>query len=196
LSTVPALTTYGHSWVQGAGATSPQRRLAQRAARGLGLRLDNRGVGGSLSTQTAELVARGVPPASAAYLVMTGLNDVRLHGDSARAMGELRDSLDRILDALRAASPAAPIAVVEQPHLLDYTLHPPHDRGSDALVDRGNSVLREVAGRHPGAVVVSVHRWDRLRMLADDTAHPNDDGHAEVARAVVPALHAVLAARS
>ncbi len=193
---MPALTTYGHSWVQGAGASGPQRRLVNRAARGLGLQVDNRGVGGSLSIQTAELVARDVPPASSAYLVMTGLNDVRLYGESAGAMGELRDALDSILGALRAASRAAPVAVVEQPYLLDYTSHPPHDHGSDELVDRCNAVLRVVAGRHRGTVVVPVHRWDRLGMLADDAVHPNDDGHAEVADAVVVALRGVLAGRS
>ncbi|WP_219416769.1 SGNH/GDSL hydrolase family protein [Pseudonocardia nigra] len=186
------LTAYGHSWVQGAGASAPHRRLVDLTACSLGLLPDSRGVGGTLSTQTAELVRRVAPPPSAAYLVMTGLNDIRLRGDSRRALHEYGSALDAVLGAVALASPAAVVAVVEQPHLLDYSGHAPHDRGTDGLVDRGNDALREVVARHAGAVAVHAEGWDRHTMLDEDTVHPNDAGHAAVAQAVAAALKALL----
>ncbi len=178
------LTAYGHSWVRGSGATAPERGFVDLVARSFDLWVDNRGVSGTLSTQTAELVCRAAPPFSAAYLVMTGLNDSRLHGGSPRALGEYGSALDAILRALLLASPEATIAVVEQPRLLDYSGYAPHDRGTDELVDRFNDVLRQVVARSDRAVAVPVDGWDVSAMLDVDTVHPNDMGHAEIARAV------------
>lgn len=187
------LTAYGHSWVQGTGASGPDRRLVTITARALGLEADNRGVSGTLSTQTAALVREQPPPRSAAFLVLTGLNDVRLYGDVPAGYGA---ALDAVLRAIALASPGAPVTVVEQPHLLDYAGHVPHDRGSNGLVDRANGVLREVATGFDAAVTVRVTGWEPHTMVAEDGVHPNDAGHAEVARAVAATLTRLVPARS
>lgn len=182
------LTAYGHSWIDGDGASDPSRCLVRLAASALGLEADNRGVGGSRSTATAQLVVARPPAGSRVVLVMTGLNDVRLHGRAALA--PYADAIDTILTTVRRAVPEALVVTVEQPRLVDYSRHAPHDRGSDDLVDALNATLRTVAGAHPGVLVVPVPGWDRETMLAPDTVHPDDAGHAYLAAAVVEAVRA------
>ena len=182
------LTAYGHSWVQGDGASTSATRMVDVAARALGLDADNRGVGGTLSTDTAVMVAAQPPPVAAVYLLMTGLNDARLHGPSGNARRRYGSAVDAVLASLCAANPEAVVLVVEQPRLVEYGWHAPYDRGSDRHLDAYNRVLRSTAARHRRAVVATVAHWRPRTMLADDTVHPNDCGHAAVAHAVVAAL--------
>jgi len=157
------------------------------AAKLLGLLPANRGVGGSSSTQTAALVARHPPPPSQAYLLVVGLNDARLHGPDPAGLERYLAAVRSILRTLRAAQPEAPTVVLEQPHLLDYSLHAPHNRGSDDVVDTYNAALREVATSQPRTVVTVASAWHPATMLADDTVHPNDAGHAALGEAVADA---------
>jgi lysophospholipase L1-like esterase len=187
---VDRLTAYGHSWVDGDGASDRGRTMAALVADGLGLTLDNRAVGGSGSTATAEVVVARPPSGSRVVLVMTGLNDVRLLGDDPAALAGYAAAMGTILATVRRAVPEALVVVVEQPHLVDYSWHAPHDRGSDALVDALDATLRDVAAEHPGVLLVPVPAWDAATMLAADTVHPNDAGHAYLASAVVEAVRA------
>jgi lysophospholipase L1-like esterase len=187
---VTRLTAYGHSWVDGDGASDRGRTMAALVAAELGLELDNRAVGGSASTATAALVRARPPAPGAVVLVMTGLNDGRLHGPAPEALAAYADALDTILAVVARSAPGARLVTVEQPRLVDYSLHAPHDQGSDDVVDALNDTLRRVAAEHPGVLVVPVPGWDAETMLADDTVHPNDAGHAYLARAVVEAVRA------
>jgi len=180
------LIAYGHSWVQGDGASRPARRFVDVVSRRLGCTATNLGVGGTLSTDTAELLSRQPPPASRLYLVMTGLNDARLHGTSSAALECFSAALQEIFDALDRAHPAALTIAVEQPHLTDYSQHAPHDRGDDEILNAYNQRQRALASRHPRVLLASVTGWDPETMLADEV-HPNDAGHAQVARAVLQA---------
>lgn len=182
-----SLTAYGHSWVQGDGASRPTRRLVDLAAFGLGCTPLNLGVGGTLSSDTAELLSREPPPVSRLYLLMTGLNDGRLYGPSADALESFAAALKAIFLAFERAQPAALTVAVEQPHLAEYSLHAPHDRGSDGIIAAYNQRLRATADAHPRVVVATVTGWNARMMLAADTVHPNDAGHAQVASAVVDA---------
>ncbi|MDQ3028662.1 MAG: hypothetical protein M3R09_01235, partial [Actinomycetota bacterium] len=87
------LIAYGHSWVQGDGASRPARRFVDVVSRRLGCTATNFGVGGTLSTDTTELLSREPPPASRLFLVMTGLNDARLHGTSSAALESFSTAL-------------------------------------------------------------------------------------------------------
>jgi lysophospholipase L1-like esterase len=187
---VGRLTAYGHSWVDGDGASGRAHTVAALVAAGLGLELDNRAVGGSGSTATAEVVRAGPPAAGGVVLVMTGLNDGRLHGPTPRALEAYADALRTILVTVREAVPDAVVVTVEQPRLVDYARHAPHDQGSHDVVDLLNETLRRVAAEHPGVLVVPVPGWDAATMLADDTVHPNDAGHAYLATAVLEAVRA------
>jgi lysophospholipase L1-like esterase len=183
------MVAYGHSWVQGDGASGPSRRMVDLAARSLALSPCNLGVGGSSTTETATQLTERPPPSAQLYLLLSGLNDARLHGTERDGLARYEEALRSILQACRSAAPLATIVVVEQPHLLDYSLFPPHDRGSDAAVDLYNAALRRVAGqllsRTSTVLVARVTTWDGTTMLADDTVHPNDAGHAALARCVV-----------
>jgi len=178
------LVGYGHSWVAGEGATRPKRRLLHVAALRLGLTPVNLGVGGSSSAQTAALVrSEGAAPAEA-YLVVVGLNDARLREEDPAALGAYALALDVVVGACIARSPGSVVLLVRQPPLEDYSRHAPHDRGSSAAVEAYNRQLELVAAGHPAAVVVRVPSWDARSMLAGDTVHPNDLGHAAIGLAV------------
>lgn len=181
------LVAYGHSWVDGDGASSRAAGFAALAATELGLALDNRGVGGSGSSATAELITSDPPPAAVLYVVMTGLNDLRLHGEDPAALNNYAGALRRILTAFQHTSPESAVLILAQPHLVEFGLHAPHNRGSNQLIDRYNAELQGCAAEYTQALVVEADGWDARRMLDDDTVHPNDAGHACLARAVVRA---------
>ncbi|MET4589702.1 SGNH/GDSL hydrolase family protein [Arthrobacter sp. 754] len=184
------MVAYGHSWVDGDGASAATSCLAALVAAGLDLELDNRGVGGSSSTGTAALVRAYPPPPARLYLLMTGLNDLRLGGDAASAQQGYTDALRTIFAAFREAAPDALVVALAQPPLLDFSLHAPHNLGSNVLVDSYNSELRRVAAGFPHVVVVEPAGWDAGTMLDEDTVHPNDAGHRCLARAAVGAATA------
>jgi lysophospholipase L1-like esterase len=181
---VPTLLAYGHSYVDGDGASAPSRCFAALTAEALSYVLRNEAIGGSLSTRTAAQVTADRPSAADRYLLMTGVNDARLYGDLAGALADYGDALAMIFETFTATSPRAQVITVEQPYLLDYTQHSPHDKGSNKLVDKYNDQLRQVAQRCPHVVVTAVEGWDPATMIADDTVHPNDLGHRELAAAV------------
>lgn len=181
----PRLVSYGHSWVDGDGASSGRSSFVAVAARQLGLGLDNRAVGGSGSTATAELVVSNPPPQAPLYVVMTGLNDLRLFGTEPSALSGYSAALRRILTTLRRTSPSSLMIAVAQPYLVDFSLHPPHNRGSNTLIDEYNSVLRRACAEYSRVALAEADDWDAAHMLDDDTVHPNDAGHACLARAVI-----------
>jgi lysophospholipase L1-like esterase len=181
------LVAYGHSWVTGRGASNPRLCLVEIAARLMGMTPKNLGVSGSSSDHTAELVRRDGVPLAPTYLLMTGLNDARTRGEDPEALDKYACSVRTILDAC-AVSPQGWIGLVEQPPLVDYSLHPPHDRGSTAAVHAYNARLNDVASGYPQAVVVAVGEWDAASMHADDTVHPNDLGHAAIGIAIAAAM--------
>lgn len=185
-----SLTAYGHSWVQGDGASRRALRLVDSVARRLDCAATNFGVGGTLSTDTAALLSREPPPPSRLYLVMTGLNDARLHGASSQAQASFSVALHAIFRAFDRVNPAALTVAVEQPYLADYLLHAPYDRGCDEILDGYNQHLRAVANSLPRVVLAKVTGWEPRTMLAADTVHPNDAGHAQVTRAVALAVTA------
>lgn len=189
------MVAYGHSWVDGDGASSAESSFATLAAGRLGILLDNRAVGGSASVSTAELLTAEPPPAAECYLLMTGLNDLRLGGDSPSSARRYEDALHRILATLGRTSPSAPIIAVAQPHLLDFSQHAPHHRGSNTLIDQYNLILDRVAAGHPGTTVAVADRWDPALMLDADTVHPNDAGHARLAETIAAAARAVSQSR-
>jgi len=184
------MVAYGHSWVDGDGASTAAACIAALVAAGLDLELDNRGVGGTSSTGTAALVRAYPPPPATLYLLMTGLNDLRLGGDSASAQQGYADALVTIFSAFRRASPGAWVVALAQPGLLDFSLHAPHHLGSNTLVDSYNGELRRVAAGFPQVVVVEPAGWDAGTMLDEDTVHPNDAGHRCLAGAAVAAASA------
>ena len=147
----------------------------------------NLGVGGSSTLEAAALVSRCGVVRAEAYLILTGLNDARLHGTDPAALDAYSSAMETVVTACEAAGPDAVVLLIEQPPLLDYSGYPPHDQGSLPALDAYNRRLALVADRHRQAVLVHVDGWDPATMLDDDTVHPNDRGHATLAAAAVRA---------
>ena len=186
------LTAYGHSWVYGTGARRHSEGFVQQAARRLGHRLDNQAESGSLSTETARLVVARPPGPADVYVLMTGFNDARLHGTAPAGRRQYEESMEIVLHALHKADPRAVTLAIEQPYIQDYSGHPPYDQATDAIVDEYNATLRTTVARFPSARTVVVDGWDVATMLADDNVHPNDRGHAVLARSLVRAMTAAV----
>jgi lysophospholipase L1-like esterase len=181
------LVAYGHSWVAGDGATKPERVLVDVAAGQLGLEPENLGVGGSHSVQTAELVRKmGVPDATL-YLLMTGLNDARFHGADRTALERYANAVRIVVGRCLDAAQDAVVLVVEQPPLVDYTRHAPHDKGSTAAVELYNTRQRQVLAGLERVAEVHIDAWNPYTMLDEDTVHPNDRGHAAIGMAIAAA---------
>lgn len=172
----------------GTGSSRRDRGFSPLTARVLRLRHDNRAESGSLSTETARLVASSPPPPASLFVLMTGLNDARLNGHSPAASEAYSDALALLLRAFRQASPAAPVLALEQPYIGDYSVYEPFHRASDAVIDAYNATLRLAASRHSSTQVVAIEGWEVDTMVSDDGVHPNDAGHSHLAQAVVRAV--------
>lgn len=103
----------------------------------------------------------------------------------------LRDNLNQVVQELRKAAPQAEMVILD--------LYNPYSGTGDALestadmaVQRVNEVLREVALQPDlEARLASVYELFRGRgkqWIAEDGIHPNDEGHAVLAEAVLAAL--------
>ena len=182
------LGAYGHSWVFGTGARRHSEGFAGLTARQLGLRLNNHAASGSLSTETARLVMAQTPEPADVFVLMTGFNDARLYGPAPEGRRQYEDSLEVLLRALHKADPQAVMLAIEQPYIEDYSGHPPYDRATNAIVDQYNAILRAVVAPFHFARTVVVDGWDSSSMLANDNVHPNDSGHAALARSLVRAV--------
>lgn len=182
------LSAYGHSWVYGTGARRHSDGFVHLASRELGVRLNNQSESGSLSTETARLVSAQPPGPADMFVLMTGFNDARLQGPSPAGQRQYEESLEIVLHALHKAEPQAVVLAIEQPYVEDYSGHAPYDQGTDAIVDRYNAILRSTVARFPSGRTVVVDGWDATTMLAKDNVHPNDRGHAVLARSLVEAV--------
>lgn len=71
------------------------------------------------------------------------------------------------------------VVLVEEPHLLDYSLSTAHPNGSDAAIDAFNRVLVQAARRfhHVRLVDPDSGGWDPSTMLQADGVHPDRAGH-------------------
>lgn len=190
MDSIHRLSAYGHSWVDSTGTAEPQKFMAERVARKLGMSVNNCGVGGSLSTETAALATQRPVESSTIFLLMTGLNDARMFGPCPERLMDYAQALDTIFKAFHQAKPAGTIIAVQQPHLLDYSRFEPANMGSNAIVDAYNAVLVESAGKWAGVDVANVGGWDPHTLLDGDTVHPNSLGHEYLANAVLDVITA------
>jgi lysophospholipase L1-like esterase len=174
--------------VSGTGSSRRDRGFTALTARVLRLQHDNRAESGSLSTETARLVAASPPPPASLFVLMTGLNDARLYGQAPAAREAYGDALALLIRAFHQASPAVPVLALEQPHIGDYFAYEPFHRASDAVLDAYNATLRQAASRHSSTRVVAIEGWEVDTMVSADGVHPNDAGHSHLAQAVVRAV--------
>lgn len=152
------------------------------------MRINNRGKGGSISVETADLLCNEPPLRSAVFLLMTGLNDLRFFGNSGEAMRNYESALTVIFSAFVTSNPRAQIVAVAQPHLIDYSLYEPANKGSSSLVDEYNEILFRSAKAWRQVHIAVPSAWDPERMLSPDTVHPGLSGHAYLSAVALETL--------
>lgn len=170
---------YGDSYTRGTGTSSPERRWSSIIAAdrgwyefnpsvdGLGFVI-NRGLGGA---DLVDLIVEHEPPPDIVIVTM-GLNDNFLAPEDA---GDLEAAIGDDLERFREELPDARLVVVEP---FWYT-----DERPDS-VERIIGMVEEAAARVGADHIDGASRWleGHPEWMAADGIHPNDDGHAEIAR--------------
>jgi lysophospholipase L1-like esterase len=207
---VRALATFGDSITAGMSASQPELRWANRLAASLGgVRLDNRGISGTVlqgspdasgrprpnngySRFRRDLLGEGHPDALA---ILYGCNDARYVAAPASINRDnfVRDFRD-MLAALTANGYAEEaIAIGSPPHIPDAGF----SVGSDGFAGQRRDVFQSYVetvrtiAREAGVFYAAVN--ERMvaeggdRLLSPDHVHPNDQGHAVIAAAFAAA---------
>lgn len=183
-SGVTRLVVYGHSMPAGGGASEPSRKYAVLAADALGLDLVDRAIPGS-GAANATKTMEAAPPAGPldAVVLHTGMNDIFRRGVDAVARGR-----QAIRHFLAGTADAGRRVVVLECQPISWRDTPPH-RNLQPAYDAWNAMLREEAAARPDvAVLDTCERWDARRFEDAGRYHPNDDGHAQIARGLVALL--------
>lgn len=165
-----AVVAFGDSYTRGSGASSPDRAwIASFRA------VDNRAVSGSRIAEQAALAAAYDGPATTVFW-LTGVNDTR----AATPPEEAAAALDAGLAAL--APRRVYLALCPPLTEAGYALHGPlWNRGSEEVRLALLSALADVARQHPHVVLVDLAGYDPHN--TSDLIHPDDEGHAQIARA-------------
>lgn len=172
---VQRLVAFGDSITVGDGATEHRYGYAQLVA-GSGL-LDNRAVSGTRMIDHEQAIRSATFEPSDTVLWLTGYNDMRI----GTPLEEYRAGLQSALSCI----PGAYIGNCLRMPQASYSI-PPNDKGSDARVLEFNRVIAQevrAAGCH---LVDACAAWDTA--LCDDRIHPNNEGHAALARAFLATM--------
>lgn len=213
----PTLLVLGDSVAFGTGASSPDTTgYAALVAGRLGLTVDNVAVPGATSTTlvsaqlpTAVQTLRARGDRVRLVTLTIGGNDAfgtvtqvcTPNPAAAECISSVRAAIDgfgqrlgTVLAALRGAAPAVPIAVTAYYNPLpgcDLASYAPLAgvvlEGGPQLPTGLNDAIRRQAKAH-NATVVETADTVRQPELAGDCLHPNDAGHAAIARAVEAAV--------
>jgi lysophospholipase L1-like esterase len=173
----PRLLAFGDSITVGDGASAYTNGWAQLVARQTGLVLDNRAMSGTrMQEQQAAIAAATITPADT-IVWLTGYNDMRIGTPLEDYRAGLRSAL--------AGIPGAYVGNCLRMLAASYAI-PPNDKGSDARVGDFNAVIAEEVRAAGCRLVDASAAYDPRD--SDDTIHPNDTGHAAIARAFLVAM--------
>ena len=178
---------YGSSVLQGTGAAHPGQTYPAAVARSLRLDFVNLGFGGAGKAEPA--VVELVNQLDAACFIL----------DLGKSYGDQpREPYVRMLAALRAAHPRAPILCVTPIYSSKEPNEPPYREKSEWL----RAMMREAVldrQRAGDALTLVVEGLDLFGpgdvALLHDPQHPNDEGNALIARRLAPVLARALAGR-
>ena len=171
------LVVYGHSMPDGGGASDVRLGYAEVAEDLTKLKLDNRSVGGTIASTTANTVAE-YPAAGPrdAVVIHTGMNDIFREGEGAVELG--RAAIQRILYATAKAKQRVLVLECQPSDWMDT----PPAQDLQTAYDAWNTMLREEASGQPGVNVLDTcESWDPAAYTDSPQYHPNDDGHALIA---------------
>lgn len=172
---------YGDSYTRGTGVSDPSRRWSTILSEDRGWAEFNPSVDGLGFVNNRDLLAPGedlvdrivgLDPEPDVVLVTMGLND---NFSMPTLADEIRTAIGRDLARLRDELPDARIVVVEP---FWYTDDRP--ASVEEIIGWVEAAAAEVGADH----IAGASRWleGQPEWMAADGIHPNDDGHAEMAR--------------
>ena len=175
---------YGSSVLQGTGAAHPGQTYPAALARALQLDFVNLGFGGAGKAEAA--VVELVNQLDASCFIL----------DLGKSYGDQdREAYVRMLAALRAGHPRAPILCVTPIYSSKEPNEPPYREKSERL----RAMMREaaLARRQAGDALTLVVEGLELfgpgdAALLHDPQHPNDEGNALIARRLAPVVRRAL----
>lgn len=111
---------------------------------------------------------------------------IRLRAPSATRLGNFA------FDGLLVADPnPAPVFMMKEPYLADYSLSTAYPKGSDAVFDYFNATMDTVAGEFRNVIVANPNTagyWNKNTMIQSDGVHPNAAGSLALAQTLRDAV--------
>ncbi|HEY0383149.1 MAG TPA: SGNH/GDSL hydrolase family protein [Candidatus Elarobacter sp.] len=190
------IVALGDSLAFGTGASAPRNAFIFRAylrvrAQHPGSRIDNFAIGGSTAADVLRLQAPRLAHARADVVVLcVGGNDV-VHRVAA---ADFARTYAALVARVRALQPRAAIVCCGVPDVGRSPLFTGADHDAVTRLSHLNDQAIRVIARYAGAAFVDLYattvreRGDINRFIAEDRFHPSDDGYAELADTLAPAL--------
>ena len=180
------LVVYGHSMPAGGGASADSRGTPCWPPTSSGSSWSTTPTGQRLDHAALTLGRARRPDARDAVVLHTGLNDIFRRGEAAVDRGRL--AIRRFL----AGTAGAGRRVIFPECQPGWWQHTPAGRNLQPAYDAWNDMIREEAAAAPRVDVVDVcETWDPRRFASFPDFHPNDEGHARMAAALVAVLSRV-----
>lgn len=85
------------------------------------------------------------------------------------------------------------VLLLKESYLADWSQGAPYSQGSDAACDAYNAIIASIGAKYPNVTVVDPSSvWDKASMIySTDLIHPNDKGHAALAKVMAQAAFAL-----
>ena len=177
------LLAIGDSIIAGVGATKLSKALVGQTASAIASTLNKCvswhaiGVSGYRSTHVLDQLVPELPDTAADYIIVSvGVNDIT----GLTTLGAWRKNMSRLLDALRAHSPEAVIAVAGMPPMHGFPLLPQPLRATFGMRSRAfDEEVRKVVERIPSAVHVPLDFDPDPDEFAADGYHPSEESYVK-----------------
>lgn len=207
-----SLAVFGDSITAGSGASSAQHSWANLLARSIGVaRVDNRGISATVLQSSPDAGGRPRPnngfgryrehllgeDRADLIAILYGLNDARYTAAPASLNhdGFRRDYAALVGGLLDSGYAADAICLGSLPHLPDagFAVDAENGFAGQSRVELQRYVRTiELIARNAGTYYAPVNEWMRANgadaLVSADHVHPNDAGHAAIARAFADAL--------
>ena len=186
------LLAIGDSIIAGVGATELSKALVGQTAAAIASALNQRvswqaiGVSGYRSTHVLDQLVPKLPDTPADYVIVSvGVNDIT----GLTTLETWRRNMARLLDALRAHSPEAIIAVAGMPPMHGFPLLPQPLRATFGMRSRAfDDEVRKVVDGTSDAVHVPLDFDPDPEEFAGDGYHPSEESYTKFGRRMADRL--------
>ncbi len=186
------LIAIGDSIIAGVGASELSKALVGQTAAALATLRECRvewqavGVSGYDSRKVIDKLLPKLPEDAADYLVVSvGVNDIT----GLTTLDSWRRNLSLLLQALRAHSPDASIAVAGMPPMHGFPLLPQPLRAVIGMRARSfDAATRTVVNEYPASIHVPLDFEPQAHKFAPDGYHPSEESYVEFGRHMADGL--------